>query len=595
MSDKTNQLKFEDALPQLVTAYREGVLVPFLGSGMSMGVCTNWRNMLIGLHKRLELDVPDDLGSDKTLDDRALYRIADELIGPLEARPLDDRADIYRCALQEPCLAGVPCPDRVPPSQTGALAQVFWPLVITTNYDDVYWKAVHCRAPDAVPVVLGRDRRDCHEVLSSLDSGLESFLWCIQGFVGDQLAKPKDVVRNCQKRDQLLDQVVLGHRQYQRVTNDALHFRRAFAEVCRRRSLLFLGSGITEDYLLNLFSEIRHHHGPSRRPHFALLKRNDDRKTDYRFMELQLGIVPILYEAHSELPEWLKVFADEVRKPCWKPDKGKTWNPPSQMTTANYSIGRKDNNHISLEIKWGALPKLDKNSDKEAMIVSVGRAKDAPLLGEMAQDVLGQCKLKNSWKSHPKNSNLVFQHKDVGRLFAVAARKEPSDYRDLGIIPQALASGLEAAAERCSVIHVGAIASGPRRPWHPVHPFVQMLCGVRQFITCKKNGDVERIVLHIVDWRVWLAIWAKKVEIPELLFSEVVTYPVDLESYSGDRERFSVTMPANTSLDDLLDRCGLKKEHWRAELKPSLGKDEVKDVKGHVIIPPSVIVVLRKK
>ncbi len=586
MSDKTNQLKFEDALPQLVTAYREGILVPFLGSGMSMGVCTSWHDMLIGLLKKLDLKVPDDLKTDKAHDSKSLYRVADEVIGPLEAQPLKKRAKIYRAGLSYGRFT------KDIPSQTKALAGAFWPLVITTNYDDVYWKATPKGGQNPAPTVLGRDRRDCHEVLSSLDLGLEPLLWCIQGFVGGQLAKPKDVVRNRQKRERLLREVVIGHQQYQRATNDAPHFRRAFAEVCRRRSLLFLGSGITEDYLINLFSEIRHHHGPSRRPHFALLQKDDHREDEYRFMELRLGIVPILYEDenHSEIPEWLKMFADEVRKPPFEPNKNKTWKPSSQMIAANYRIGKGDGSHIDLEIKSRALQK----SDDEAIIISVGKSGGTPLLGRMAQDVLPS-NLENSWKSYSKEPNRVFQHKKAQWLFAIAARKKSSDYRDLGIIPEALASGLEAAAKCHSVIHVGAIASGPESPWHPAHPFVQMLCGIRKFVASNNTGCAKRIVLHIVDWRVWLAIWAKKVVIPELLFSGLVTYSVDLESYTGDRERFSVTMPANKCLKDLLKRCGLKKKQWKVELKPSLGKDEVKDVKGNVIIPPSVIVVLRKK
>ena len=586
MSDKTNQLKFEDALPQLVTAYREGVLVPFLGSGMSMGVCASWRDMLIGLLKQLKLRVPKKLETGKTHDSKLLYRVADEVIGPLEAQPLKKRAKIYRAGLSY----GRSTKDI--PSQTKALAGAFWPLVITTNYDDVYWKATPKGRQNPAPTVLGRDRRDCHEVLSSLDSGLEPLLWCIQGFVGGQkLAKPKDIVRNRQKREQLLREVVLGYQQYQRATNDAPHFRRAFAEVCRRRSLLFLGSGITEDYLLNLFSEIRHHHGPSRRPHFALVKKDDCREDEYRFMELRLGIVPILYEDHTDLPKWLKMFTDEIRKPPFNPDEGETWKSPSQMIAANYRIGKGDGSHIDLEIKYRALQK----SDNEAMVISVGKDGNTPLLGGMAQDVLRLNNLEDSWKPHPKKPKLVFQHNKAQWLFAVAARKKSSDYRDLGIIPEALASGLEAAAKCHSVIHVGAIASGPKRPWHPAHPFVQMLCGIRKFVASNNTGCAKRIVLHIVDWSVWLAIWAKKVVIPELLFSDLVTYSVDLESYTGDRERFSVTMPANKCLKDLLKRCGLKKKQWKAELKPSLGKDEVKDVKGNVIIPPSVIVVLRKK
>ena len=44
----------------------------------------------------------------------------------------------------------------------------------------------------------------------------------------------------------------MGHDEYRRVTYRDIHFRRAFAEVFRHRSLLFLGSGIRETYLQEL-------------------------------------------------------------------------------------------------------------------------------------------------------------------------------------------------------------------------------------------------------------------------------------------------------------------------------------------------------
>ena len=341
------EIKNPEVMSQLVTTYREGGLVPFLGSGMSMGVCASWSDMLIGLLDALELpELKKKVikATANSQDTGILYRVADELIVHLESRPFEDWACIYRKSLrykQKKCNV---------PDQTKELTNIFFPLVITTNYDDVYWMGMKQRwmemkqqkkQPMPLPKVLGRDRQDCHEVLSSLDSGLEPLLWCIQGFFGGQLTKPECVVPNSQKREHLLRQVVLGHRQYQRAINDDHNFRRAFAEVYRRRSLLFLGSGISEPYLINLFSEIRHHYGSNRRPHFAFVKRDRNKEDDYRFMELRLGIVPILYDCHDELPNELKSLAHEIRG---------INRPVSKMKEINCQISRTNFNPIEVEI-----------------------------------------------------------------------------------------------------------------------------------------------------------------------------------------------------------------------------------------------------
>ena len=121
--------------------------------------------------------------------------------------------------------------------------------------------------------MLGRRLEDCYQVLRSLDEPSPPILWVLQGFLGGQTSQSDKIISDGKRRRELTNQLVVGHQQYQRVINAEEHFRRAFAEVFRRRSLLFLGSGLLEDYLVNLFGEIIHYHGPGPHPHFALLGR----------------------------------------------------------------------------------------------------------------------------------------------------------------------------------------------------------------------------------------------------------------------------------------------------------------------------------
>ena len=57
-------------------------------------------------------------------------------------------------------------------------------------------------------------------------------------------------------------EVVVGHADYRRVALRSEGFRRTFAEVFRQRSLLFVGSGLTDRYLLDLFGQIVELYGP---------------------------------------------------------------------------------------------------------------------------------------------------------------------------------------------------------------------------------------------------------------------------------------------------------------------------------------------
>jgi SIR2-like domain len=181
--------------------------------------------------------------------------------------------------------------------------------VLATNYDDFYWSAT---ASTARPNVYGRGLEDCHRVLRSLDEATPPILWTLQGFLGGQAEKHEAIIKDTIRRRELVNQLVVGHQQYQRAINSENHFRRAFAEVFRRRSLLFLGSGLLEDYLVNLFSEIIHHHGPGPYPHFALINVKERERFDSSFLQTRLGIVPVFYKDHNDIPNYLNELSTLV-------------------------------------------------------------------------------------------------------------------------------------------------------------------------------------------------------------------------------------------------------------------------------------------
>ena len=109
----------------------------------------------------------------------------------------------------------------------------------------------------------------------------------------------------------LRQQLVVGHEEYRRVTYRDLHFCRAFAEMFRQRSLLFLGAGIQETYLQELFGEVLEYYGPSTRPHYAFIQKGEI-DPDFmlaRFQIIALGDIAAMFDYEPQalitVNEWI--------------------------------------------------------------------------------------------------------------------------------------------------------------------------------------------------------------------------------------------------------------------------------------------------
>src|SRR3954469_15529071 len=114
-----------DVIAEARAAYVAGRLVPFLGSGVSLPVCRSWPGMVVELERLAQITwAPDD---PPRVDDLAL---ANRAAQALDRRRLNLRipaADSVRDSLLEDGPAGAP-------AATTAVAELHWPLVLTTNY-----------------------------------------------------------------------------------------------------------------------------------------------------------------------------------------------------------------------------------------------------------------------------------------------------------------------------------------------------------------------------------------------------------------------------------------------------------------------------
>ena len=164
-------MEFEQARRRLIATYEAGELVPFLGAGMSVPSCADWPGFIDGLEQRAEIST-----ADSDTDPAALIRRANRAVRTLKLRDHEAFPAAVSAAL-------IGSRDGMPP-QTRALANTWWPLVLTTNYDAHFFQAFRAAHPKSGMSVRGRAPRDCQDVLSSLTAPSDPILWTLQGFLG---------------------------------------------------------------------------------------------------------------------------------------------------------------------------------------------------------------------------------------------------------------------------------------------------------------------------------------------------------------------------------------------------------------------------
>jgi len=180
-------LEFQHLMPRLVAAYERGRLVPFIGSGMSMPVAPSWKTLIVGLEAAAGIE-PSTRDEDNRPE--GLVRRANKATRKLR---LASEANFYDVARR--LMGPFPCE---PPPQTEALARLWWPLVLSTNYDNLFVIAHRRRHSKDGPggmdrpiAVLGRSPIDCQHVLSSLSNPSHALLWALQGFLRAPACDPR--------------------------------------------------------------------------------------------------------------------------------------------------------------------------------------------------------------------------------------------------------------------------------------------------------------------------------------------------------------------------------------------------------------------
>lgn len=461
-------MSFEFA--NLAARYDRGLLVPFIGSGMSVPACASWKQMVQSLERHAGIEPSPD-------NDDYFWRCECALESIRFAR-----ADVALAVYES---IGANADAAIPP-QTALLASLYWPLVCTTNYDDVYLRAVMANESRAVPQIFGRSEVDCRRVLQHLNMPVHEAIWTLQGFLGGRnpnikAALPADFDHARAERE-----IVAGHVAYRRAANRSPHFRRCFAELFRTRSLLFLGSGLTEPYFRSLFDEIIELSGPPAQPHFALLPAGS---VDTDFLLRQYNIICRTYAVGPErsanrhqaqqdvLGDFCKfVRGERTRQSRWGYHLRAPERPDNATDAIGFAVRRQD------------LPAQVGNG--EALAISCGRAGDpdnplsvrgVPLpsrAGRMAAGIPDAYMYR--WAGA---SNWTVQF-DGTNSFGILAREliepgtpgeRPRDRRSPDAIRQAFCGFLN-DMQRLGIrtAYVQLLAAGERRTFHPWVSLVQM-------------------------------------------------------------------------------------------------------------------------
>lgn len=536
---------FETVLPRLVSAYEQGRLVPFIGAGMSVRACHLWQPFVARLEEKAG-------GAPPVVEDGkpdSLILRANRAIGRMRALGTAALADNVRAAL----FTG----EQAIPPQTIALSRLYWPLVLTTNYDDCLLTAFQ-NAQRATMTICGRGVDDTQFVLNALYEPAEPILWALQGYLGGPAGPPSNA---------LAHEIVVGHEEYRKVAHAEPHFRRAFAEVFRSRSMLFLGSGLQEPYFREMFNEILEIYGPCVRPHYAFVKRGD---LDAQFMATRFQIIVVEYDDHNAVAEWLNELSTAAAGRAFRQDRFSFALRESRIDDAETPCSR-------LTVVRGRLPK-PVNPD-ECVTVSAGGGGAGFFFSPPIQRYLGGLGIRDYPPKLCDDPPRYIARFHDAPVYAARAR-EAGDFRALRTVRLASAALFDAAVrDGFRRIYMQLLASGgaadtPRsynvRPFSPLFSFIESVRAFGEW--CRRNPERPlELTLCVLDPSVYLEISRGRLNIDELLSSVDLRFWAKIVYPDGKIQRQICQELDVVTVGGLVAWLGLDPEQWSVQSFPRTG------------------------
>lgn len=459
----------------LRSAYDRGRLVPFLGSGVSIPACTDWAGFVQKLEELADIDQESSTGRPSPT--RLIERAATAMHA-LRRQGEPSISEAIRAAVYK-----TPSP-RIPAS-TRALAKIEWPMVCTTNYDELYVAALHhaweeCQAQER-PIhdrkrieVLGRSEVDCRSILHQLAFPTRRVLWALQGF----LRPTEDIRKIIEPQDRLGDlegELVVGHAEYRRAAHAAPYFRRVFAEVFRSRSFLFVGAGLSEPYFRALFDEVIELTGEPVRPHYAFVSEG---AVDPDFMKREYHIFCYCYPKGNfdQIERWIETFGSflgperRVHQISWSYGVYTSSRPESSSGRAS----------LSFKVVRSTLPSINHVRSGDAIAISCGRDRSRAAYGEHGKPLPGPVgaealNLSDDPEGYVWLGEWLVKWKTAPHAFGIVARTEKGDERTPRAIRDAFKAFLFHLHDRgYHAAHVQLLAAGVYRQFAPWVSLAQM-------------------------------------------------------------------------------------------------------------------------
>jgi hypothetical protein len=601
------RMTFEQLLPRLVTAYHQGVLVPFLGAGMSRTSCPDWATFIADLERNAVSSsdaeqatgttAPGITGGDLIF--RANAAIRKLSLGTPVALRNAIRSSLYGAEATDQSVGDAP--------QTVALAALWWPMVVSSNYDDLFVRAYaqqrQAELREALESggaagseydapsdddhnghiqVLGRSRRDCARVLSALSVTVPTVLWAVHGYLPG---------REEPSLAHLANEMVVGHDEYRRIAHADPYYRRAFGELWRRRSLLFLGSSLGDPYLLDLFSEVQELHGTNPQPHYALVE--DDKVLDEELLRTRFNIIVAQYGTYKHLPERLGALTRQVRAPQPRPTRfgwNYAWDEPQALRG-----GEPD-----LEIAQSGLPL--ELAPLEGMLLSAGffgtdTQSDRLFFSDGIQRVLEHvdppfARAVRLGQPIPSASGVFCVETPEDSVSRVAAIRPWMDARtrDLNRLRDLLPQAFDwAVAHGVRHLHMPLIGAGASRHFPASVPLAIIVRAHKRW--CEQRDSALRLTVHVVEQSAVFELTSGRLNLAELLAVDDLRFWVEFESGEdkAHEDRFfrePMLARESDSLQDLAAVLGLPTpESWEMCAEPAPARDSVwLAVRGHHLL-----------
>lgn len=594
----------KEMLELIVDAYDRGRLVPFIGSGLSREACASWRDLIQGLYREAHEELPERW--DPT--EEELVQAAHRAVTLLKRRHGPG-------AFASKVNAALYADTSDIPAQTVALCKTYWPLVISTNYDDLYCRANlkyqidknrRNRTKDEIEFVevRGRAESDCQRVLAHVAFPVRRMLWAIQGFLTtDTFWKMVDEdvrslakhwtadfetwLRNLrQEYERLESELVIGHAEYRRLTHRIPHFRRAFAEVFRSHSLLFVGSGLGDRYLLELFGEVVEMVGHSPHPHFAVI---EEGRIDRDFLLDRYNIRAIEYpkrkskkDAHGDVPTILEELAAAIR--------GSRARSEQQTHDLAATSWIEEEEEKKTTITLGVVRSLlvQPKAAEHCVAISVGRddhfkPAPQPLVGRMTEFLAkaGADPARYKWVDEQTPFVCRFLAKHEG-VYGIAARSlgagSSRDRRELTVIGTAFRAFLDHISARHSSASVMLLAAGPHRVFPAAYSFMEMVRTYRDWNRERSGKErLTRLDIHVIAPDVIALLTSGRLDVNGLLNCSEIGINADVQG-----EQRTVYRLTSATLGEVCAQLLIPHAGWSVEILPHPALSYVSSAVGDV-------------